>query len=85
MPSRARLGGHPRGKVGLAAGQALGQDNRGIIGRVGDDRKDEIAHRKRLAGLQTEIRRGLRGGMTRNDKLLIEREFSVLEAAEHEI
>ena len=49
MPRRAPSRVMRSAKAGFAAGEVLGQDDRGVIGRLGDEAEDEIVHRDRLA------------------------------------
>ena len=52
LPGAAR---HQLGKGRLAAGQSLGQHRGGIVCRPGDESQNEVLHRDRFAGPETQL------------------------------
>ena len=63
---RARLGGHQPGEIGFISGKGFGHDDRHVVGRLGDDGADGGLDPDRLARLEPQLGRRLRGGMGRH-------------------
>ncbi len=82
---RRGLLGHAAGEAALAAGQRLGEDHGGVVGRLGDQRQDRVLDRNRPAALQAEPRGWHARGAPRNRQQLVLSEPPFLQGLEGEI